>query len=171
MYHYRKTRKSYHQKLRDDTARNTCTFCYDDLMPSRLIEESDHARVIHNRTHYDLWEGRYVAEHYLVVPKLCVGSLNELPDDAARLDIMNIIAAYEQQGFNVYARAVGSPLRSVRHQHTHLIKFSTKPHPKYTLYMEKPYTVLAFRALRMPKALKTIYTFPKRRYQSRERTS
>jgi hypothetical protein len=171
MYHYRKTRKSYTQKLREDTAKNICTFCSDAAPSGGFIEETEHARVIPNRTHYDLWEGRYVAEHYLVVPKLCVGSLNELPDDAARLDIMNIIATYEQQGFNVYARAVGSPLRSVRHQHTHLIKFSTQPHPKYTVYIEKPYTVLAFRSFRMPRAIKMLYTFPKRRYQSRERTS
>lgn len=141
MYHYRKTRKSYKQKLTSDTQKNLCTFCHDDVMESRIVEELPHALVIRNRTRYDVWEGHSVLEHYLVIPKACVGSLNELPDDAARLEIMNIIAVYEQRGYNIYARAVGSPSRSVRHQHTHLIKFCERPQARISVYIARPYFV------------------------------
>lgn len=154
MYHYRKSRQSYDQKLRSDTLKNSCTFCSDTTMASKKIAETDFAVIVPNRTRYDLWEGHAVAEHYLVVPKVCVSSLADLPSDAARLDIMNVIAHYEKQGFNVYARAVGSPRRSVTHQHTHLIKFTDQPRRKAVLYIEKPYTVITLKKPHVIRALK-----------------
>ncbi|MGB4758991.1 MAG: hypothetical protein WBP26_02950 [Candidatus Saccharimonadales bacterium] len=128
-------------------------------MAAKQIAETEYAVVVPNRTRYDLWEGHSVAEHYLVVPKQCAASLQDLSSDAARLDIMNLIAHYEKIGFNVYARAVGSPRRSVAHQHTHLIKFTDQPRRKVVLYMEKPYAVLTLQkpwVLRFKKKSKAV---------------
>jgi hypothetical protein len=39
---------------------------------------------------------------------------------------MNVVAEYERQSYSIYAREVGFIKRSVRYQHTHLIKVTNK---------------------------------------------
>lgn len=77
-----------------------------------------------------------------MVPKRHVLSLKELTDEE-KLDHMNIIAAYEAEGYNIYARSVDSSTRSVPHQHTHLIKASGK-RAKAVLFLQKPYFLFKF---------------------------
>jgi diadenosine tetraphosphate (Ap4A) HIT family hydrolase len=60
-----------------------------------------------------------------------------------RNDAMLLIGQYETMGYNVYARGVDSPSRSVEHQHTHLIKLYDKP-SKLVIYSEKPYVLIDF---------------------------
>jgi hypothetical protein len=54
---------------------------------------------------------------------------------------MVIISEYEAKGYNIYARGHGNVSRSVKHQHTHLIKLVDKP-AKLILYAKKPYVVI-----------------------------
>lgn len=137
MNHYRKTRKLYNTRLRV----NSCPFC-DPVTIKRQLEASDHNYIVANLTQYDMWEMLDVVEHLLVVPKRHVLSLNELTDEE-KLDHMNIIAAYEAEGYNIYARSVSSSTRSVPHQHTHLIKASGK-RAKAVLFLQKPYFLFKF---------------------------
>jgi diadenosine tetraphosphate (Ap4A) HIT family hydrolase len=123
MYHFRKTRKLYTSFPKD--AVETCHFCNPHENSERIIRETNNAYVIPNRTFYDQWELRKVIDHAMIIPKRHIASLNELNSDE-RLDIMNIIAEYEGNGYEIYARSPGSKSRSVLHQHTHLIKTETK---------------------------------------------
>lgn len=137
MFHYRKTYKRYKSFPKADD----CTFCEDD-MAAKAVHVTEHAYVIPNRVSYDLWEFHAVTQHLMIVPKRHVHSFAELGPEA-RLDIMDLMAAYELEGFNVYARAVGSTVRSVQHQHTHLIKTDTR-HPRGGLVLRQPYWVVKF---------------------------
>ncbi len=135
MYHYRKNSKIY-ENFPEPVS---CPFC-DPSQLSDIVRETEYAYVVPNRTFYDLWELQQVTDHLLVVPKLHVYSLAELPD-AAKLDIINLIGEYEQGDYNVYARAVTNPTRSIAHQHTHLIKADQHP-ARALLHVRRPYLTI-----------------------------
>ena len=132
MYHYRATKKKYVGYPKS----TTCPFC-DRERPDEEIVETKHAYIMPNRVFYDVWELRTVTDHLLVIPKRHVNSLSELTS-AERLDIMNLIADYEGRDYNVYARAVDSPQKSVTHQHTHLIKTDSRL-GRFLIFLKKPY--------------------------------
>ncbi len=138
MFHYPKTRKEYKKHLRPAS----CPFCNVEELKKRKFIETDHAYIVPNKTSYDLWEARDVKDHLLVLPKRHVLKLSELTANEAA-DLMKIFAEYEAKGYNVYARGVNSTMRSVPHQHTHLIKTSPKEHHG-TVFMRKPYIFFKF---------------------------
>ena len=107
---YRKTAKS-----------DACPFCAINKGHEQYITETKHLKVIRNRTPYSLWDGQGVLEHLMVIPKVHTDSLKDLHGDAAN-EYVDLLSSYELQGYNVYARAQASSVRSVVHQHTHLIK-------------------------------------------------
>ncbi len=78
----------------------------------------------------------------MVVPKQHVTKLIELPKEA-RLDIMNLFAEYEAEGYNLYARDIGNIQRSQHHQHTHLIRTEQK-RARGSLVLLKPYLFVKF---------------------------
>lgn len=138
MYHYRKTRKVY----KSFPKHPECEFCdYENIKPS-LVEETDHARIIKNRVFYDVWELRNVTEHLMVIPKRHAAKLADLNPDE-KLDIMNVIARYEADEYNIYAREPASISRSVAHQHTHLIKTGKKL-GRALFFTHKPYFFIKF---------------------------
>ena len=137
MYHQRNTRKKYKSFPKP----TTCQFC-DLSQVKNILEETTHALIIENRVHYDTWEIRRVTDHLLVIPRRHVPSLQDLTD-VERLDIMKLLGKYEAQGYNVYARSLGSVGRSIAHQHTHLIKTDDKK-GKVMLFIQKPYWVVRF---------------------------
>ena len=137
MNHYRKTIKKYRARQRSAG----CPFC-DQATIAEDVHETNLVYVVPNLTQYDLWELHDVTDHLLVIPKRHVKSLSELTD-AERLAIMNIIARYEAQGYNVYARGVNFVKKSVEHQHTHLIKVSNKK-PRMSFFLQKPYLLFKF---------------------------
>jgi diadenosine tetraphosphate (Ap4A) HIT family hydrolase len=138
MFHFPKTRKEYKKHLHPAS----CPFCHITKDKDRTLIETEHAYIVPNITFYDLWEARDVEDHLLVVPKRHVRSLSEL-SAAERAGIMDILAEYEAKNYNVYARAVDSTMRSVKHQHTHLIKTNPKEH-RGTFFMRKPYIFFKF---------------------------
>lgn len=139
-YQTRQTRKKYLSFPPADA----CHFCDPHTHAERVLEETTHAYIIPNRTFYDHWELRKVVDHRLLVPKQHVTSLREL-EEVALADMMKVIARYESEGYEIYARSPGSVSRSVVHQHTHLIK--TEPKPRWTrmIFMRKPYILWMFR--------------------------
>jgi len=96
--------------------------------------------IIKNRVSYDLFEGRRVLNHLMVVPKRHVTTIAEFTDDE-KIDQMTIIGNYEKKGYNIYARAEGSSSRSVLHQHTHLIKMRDKP-AKLIIFTAAPHLLI-----------------------------
>jgi diadenosine tetraphosphate (Ap4A) HIT family hydrolase len=136
VHHYRKTVKQYHKRQQ-----RGCPFC-DEKTLAKAVFKNDLVYVVPNLTHYDLWELHDVTDHLLVMPKRHVKSLQELTPEE-RLAIMDVAARYESQGYNVYARGVDFVVRSVEHQHTHLIK-ATHKRPRLAFYLRRPYFVVKF---------------------------
>ncbi len=141
MYQYRKTRRRYVKaNKRDQTSATTCTFCTSEIA-ERSLKIGKHTFLIPNRVFYDAWELNDVVDHLLLVPKEHAKSLAGLTA-ATRQEIMQVMAEYEAKGYNIYARGVGSIMRSVAdHQHTHLIKTNNKK-SKFALFLEKPYVLI-----------------------------
>ena len=133
MFRYRRFHKQY-----DNHIQQGCPFCQTYQEP-KLIETTQHAQVVKNNFPYNLWEGKEVIEHLMILPKRHVPSLEYLHNDEL-LDIMQLIAKYEAANYNVYARGVTNNTRSVVHQHTHLIKISNTK-AKFFFYLAKPYVV------------------------------
>ena len=97
--------------------------------------------VVPNRVSYDVFEGRRVVDHLLIIPKRHVETIKNFTKQE-KLDMVDIAGAYESKGYNVYARGVGSLTRSVGHQHTHLIKIKNDRMPRILLYIRKPYLLI-----------------------------
>jgi diadenosine tetraphosphate (Ap4A) HIT family hydrolase len=87
-----------------------------------------------------MFEGRRVVDHLMVIPKRHVETIAEFSDQE-KIDQMTVVGEYEAQGYNVYARGVGTISRSVKHQHTHLIKLVDKK-SKAVVFLQKPYVLL-----------------------------
>lgn len=113
-----------------------CPFCRPETMTD-VVFENDTIYIVPNLTQYDLWELFDVVDHLLIIPKRHVEALSEL-DSQERLAVMDAAAEYEGKGYNVYARGVGFVNRSVKHQHTHLIKV-TNDKPRIALFLKTPY--------------------------------
>jgi hypothetical protein len=136
MYHYRKTRQTYRKLNAGDNTQGECNFCLKTTYEAAIFQNHS-MYVIPNRVSYDMFEGMKVLDHLMVIPKAHHDTMATF-SDAEKIDAMNIISHYEARGYSVYARAVGSVTRSVRHQHTHLIKLSDKP-SRVIIFARKPY--------------------------------
>lgn len=132
MNHYRKTIHKYKQRK----SKSGCPFCDQKTLKSAVAED-EYVYVVKNLTQYDLWEFHKVEDHLMVVPKRHTETISELTS-AERLAIMEKVAEYESKGYSVYARGVGFIKKSVKHQHTHLIKVNNKK-PKFAIFIESPY--------------------------------
>ena len=139
MYHYRKTRTTYNKHNKADVTLQECTFCRDQ--GDNVIAENDTMYVIPNRVSYDVFESMHVIDHLMVIPKKHHETMATF-DDAEKLDAMRIMGEYEAQGYSVYGRGKGSASRSVKHQHTHLLKLDNKP-SSLVIYARKPYFMIA----------------------------
>lgn len=140
MYHYRKTRRMYARHNSGDKLLTTCTFCNEYEKASNITEEGKTMFVIPNRISYDLFEGRKVTGHLMIIPKRHVESFEDFTDQEA-LELIRMSAKYEADGYNVYARGVGNISRSVLHQHTHLIKTDDK-RTRAIFYIRKPHFLI-----------------------------
>lgn len=139
MHHYRKTKAVYVTHNSSDAVIDRCTFC-DIKLREMILHENETMYVVANRVSYDMFEDRKVTDHLMVIPKRHHDSLQSF-SDAEKCDAMNIMGDYESRGYSVYARGVGGPTRSVKHQHTHLIKLVDKP-SRLIIYARKPYILL-----------------------------
>jgi diadenosine tetraphosphate (Ap4A) HIT family hydrolase len=133
MYRSRKSAREYHSAPKPEA----CVFC-ELTEGNSVIEDGKYCRVVKNLYPYEQWDYHDVREHLLLVPKKHVAGLGELTP-AARAEIMEFMARYEGKGYNIYARSVGSKVRTVpAHQHTHLIKVGGKA-LKLMVYLRKPH--------------------------------
>lgn len=118
-------------------ASDVCVFCAIKKDSEQLIEQTKYFKVIKNIFGYSLWDGMAVEDHIMVTPKKHTDSLDDMTD-AQKVEYVNVISRYEQQGYNVYARAPVSSAKSIVHQHTHLIK-TTGRSKRFILLLRKPY--------------------------------
>jgi diadenosine tetraphosphate (Ap4A) HIT family hydrolase len=116
-----------------------CSFCKAETI-DRAIFENELIYVAPNLTKYDLWESHDVSNHLLVIPKRHVELLAEMTEKE-KLAVIEFAAKYEAEGYSIYARGKNFINRSVKHQHTHLIKVTNK-RPRILLFLRKPYYLL-----------------------------
>lgn len=76
-------------------------------------------------------------DHLMITPKIHTNSLKGMDADTA-LEYIDLIGDYESQGYNVYARAPDSSIKSVTHQHTHLLKLDGD-NKRFVLVLRKPF--------------------------------
>ncbi len=128
-----KVYKNYLKKLPKDV----CQFCLIDQSTPQFIKETKHFKIVQNIFPYSMWDMQSVADHLMIIPKQHTDTLSDLTAEQA-LEFTHLLADYEKQGYNVYARTPGSGIKSVVHQHTHLIKPGKKTR-KFIFYLAKPY--------------------------------
>jgi diadenosine tetraphosphate (Ap4A) HIT family hydrolase len=137
VYRYRENYKN----LIKSASQDLCALC--NITTHKYIYSNEHASIIANKYPYDIWEHRSVVEHLLIVPKIHTAALHDLPKEA-QISILELIGKFEKLGYDIYARSVGSNMRSIpSHQHTHLIKTSGNC-ANLSIYVKKPYVVAKF---------------------------
>lgn len=132
----RKEEKEYKQYLKLSKG-NKCVFCAIDNGSDQVIESTKNFRVIKNIFPYSMWDAQNVTDHLMIIPNKHVGSIKNMVN-AQKIEYVDLIDKYEQKGYNVYARAASSKIKSVIHQHTHLIKTHGSP-KKFIFLIRRPY--------------------------------
>lgn len=141
MYRTRKNSKKYAPKKNRQqiiSGERRCPFCH--VQDTEIVVSHKNANVIRNIHPYQFWELMSVTDHLMIAPTHHVEALHELTK-AERHDIIDLIAAYEKQGYNVYAREPGNITKTVLHQHTHLIKTAYRP-ARLFVHLRRPYFLL-----------------------------
>ena len=115
---------------------SSCPFCSIDINHPQYIEETKYFKIIKNKFPYSIWDGAKVKEHIMLVPIRHIGSLSQVNAGEAN-DFANILSQYEKQNYNFYGRTHSSNVKSVVHQHTHLLKLGERQH-KFVLMLRKP---------------------------------
>lgn len=119
-----------YQAHRKQVDPSVCEFCTPPK--EQVLATTNHFRIIRNRFPYSIWDGQTVVDHLMIVPKEHTDTLASFKSGML-IDFFDIIKMYETQGYNVHARAPSSKIKTVVHQHTHLIK--TKGHPKRLMFL------------------------------------
>ena len=135
-----KTRRKYIKLRKSDHQHRDCAFCDDPGLNGRTIQETETMIVVPNRTSYDFFEGLRVTEHLMIIPKRHVELIKDFTQKE-KTELMELMGEYEAKNYNIYARGSGNIMRSVKHQHTHLIKLENKL-SKFSVFIRKPYILL-----------------------------
>lgn len=142
MYRTRKSKKIYNPQKVKKTIQNgaePCPFC-GNIPKANIVQQSQQYLIIKNIYGYQYWEAMDVIDHLIIIPKRHVETISQL-SVAEKTALINLIAKYEKKGYNVYAREPDNTIKSIPHQHTHLIKTNNK---RATLFIhtKKPYLVI-----------------------------
>jgi diadenosine tetraphosphate (Ap4A) HIT family hydrolase len=138
----RKDKRAYAQYLRSLGPAEGCQFCLLQPGDSQLLWESNNFKIIINRFPYALWDTKPVEEHLMLVPKQHTVTLKNLSPKESQ-EYVELISDYEHRGYNIYARSPGSSMKSVLHQHTHLIKLSPTRRRRIIITTIKPFIKIA----------------------------
>lgn len=131
-----RSKKAAKRYAQQKSKNSNCTFCEINLDSPQTIEFTKYFKVFKNIYPYDIWDHQTVTDHLLVSPKEHTDTLADLTSPAA-LEFIRLISAYEQDGYNVYARTPENKGKTIVHQHTHLIKTNNKV-IKFILLLNKP---------------------------------
>jgi diadenosine tetraphosphate (Ap4A) HIT family hydrolase len=127
-----------YKEHKNNNENKTCNFC--EVKTEEIVKEFDYFKLIVNLFPYDIWDSTVVKTHYMLIPKKHIIGLSELGEEE-RIEYINLIADYESSGYSVYSRSSTSHMKSVIHQHTHLIKLGTK-RKSFVFYSKSPYLLL-----------------------------
>src|SRR5690606_28572825 len=98
--HYRKTHHTYRRhNAADKKSEGSCPFpSCQGRNGQMILRENDTMYVIANRVPYDMFEGRRVEDHLMVIPKRHVETIADFTDQEM-IDQMTIIGEYESQRY------------------------------------------------------------------------
>lgn len=134
----RKQAKHFRREMqRAPTPKSGCVFCDITSDSAQLVKQTKHFKIIHNIFPYSLWDSQPVEDHLMIIPIKHTDTLADLNKVAAQ-EYVTLITEYEGKGYNVYLRAPSSTMKSVVHQHTHLIK-PIERKIKLLLFIRRPY--------------------------------
>ena len=117
-----------------------CDFCEYHDSPE-VVKEYPQFLVIPNLFPYTVWDGVNVLDHMMLIPKRHVTSMSNFTEEES-LEHTKLLGHYEDQGYSVYARSHMNNLKSVPHQHTHLIKTGSKQ-KRVMLFVSKPHVLIS----------------------------
>lgn len=121
MYRNRQSVKKYNpvaSRRRLEKGMAPCPFC--NLEKQEILSESKYFYIVKNLYGYEYWEGLKVIDHLMIVPKRHIKSVREF-SQPEKLEFLDLMIKYENDGYNVYTREKDSVMKSIIHQHTHLI--------------------------------------------------
>jgi diadenosine tetraphosphate (Ap4A) HIT family hydrolase len=124
-----------------DADSSVCRFCTIKPAEDQFISATKFFNVIKNAFPYSIWDSQRVTDHLMITPKQHTDNLDVL-EGAAQQEYVMLLAKYEKLGYNIYARAPSSTIKTVVHQHTHLIKTDKKT-IRAVLLLRKPYIRLS----------------------------
>lgn len=106
-----------------DGAEKRCVFC--EPQPDEILDEGDNIYALQNIFPYEQWDRFQVRDHALIVPKLHVHALSDLPP-SVRVEWIDMVMAYEDRGYSNYTRGPYNPNKSQFHYHTHVIALGAR---------------------------------------------
>jgi diadenosine tetraphosphate (Ap4A) HIT family hydrolase len=124
-YRSTKNQQSYDEEMsRHRGDAGNCPLC-DDGQRGETVEETKLFRVAKNNFPYEIFDGRNVEDHLMIIPKRHVKNLYEYTTDE-KMEFMKLATKYDSLGYSLFARADVNPTKTVSHQHAHLIKTGSK---------------------------------------------
>lgn len=126
-----------YKKYLAGTPKSVCQFCAIGDKSDQVLEISHSFRVLHNIFGYSIWDGLNVEDHLMVVPRRHIDRLSVL-ERKESVELIKLLAKYEELGYNVYSRTPGSSVKSIVHMHIHLIKTGGKV-KNLIFLMRKPF--------------------------------
>lgn len=126
-----------YQKYLKKLDRSVCQFC--KLPRKQIAERYKLFLVIRNIFGYEIWDSSKVAEHLMILPKRHITTKSDFTDEE-KAEFMDIITDYEGKGYNLYSRGHNSHMKSVLHQHSHLIKLQDNSRVNYFFFNQNPYS-------------------------------
>lgn len=121
----RKGQRAYDRYIKKLPANAPCTFCALGHDDENFVSETEHFKIVRNRFPYTYWDYNTVEDHLMIVPKQHTDTLKDLTFMESK-EYIEQVSAYEHKGYNIYARTPGSNIKTVVHQHTHLMKFAPR---------------------------------------------
>jgi len=110
-----------YKKHKQTTPSDICVFCLSKKGDESYVSSTKSFKILRNIFPYSTWDLQNVTDHLMIIPKKHTDTLNDLTTHEA-IEYVNLLGSYESRGYNVYARSPGSGMKTVVHQHTHLIK-------------------------------------------------
>ena len=120
LYRNPKIEKKHQIELKKYEKKGICPFCVSGLKDQSIKKEGGCFLVIWNKYPYQLYKGREVEKHLLIIPRDHVESIKKLEKD--KYD--SIVAEWKAKkpDATIY-REQGDPEKSVPHAHIHLIYY------------------------------------------------
>lgn len=102
-----------------------CPFCIT-IQKRVYITETATMLVVENDYPYEYFDGRYVQQHYMIIPRRHIALIGDFTAQESH-EYWQLIAQYHHDGYSVFTRSATDDMRSVpQHLHTHLFMYDAE---------------------------------------------